>query len=265
MARTGPGEETGATAATPGPVALVGSGEFLQTMTPVDAALLAGRPPRAVIVPTAAAREGDERVAYWLELGRRHYESMGVEPVPLDVRTRRDAEDPATAALVEGAGLVYLSGGDPHHLSDTLRDSALWRAIVAAWRAGAALGGCSAGAMALTSGAPDDLVPPGAAPRRASEHPRVANGLGLIEGLSVIPHFDQMERLRPGALEWFASWHPAATSLVGIEEETALVASAGRWQVQGSGSVWVLDAGLRARFGPGDKVPLPAPGPTPAR
>ena len=266
MARTGPGGETGATAPAPGPVALVGSGEFLEAMTAVDAGLLGGRPPRAVIVPTAAAREGDERVAYWLELGRRHYESMGVEPVPLDVRTRRDAEDPATAALVEGAGLVYLSGGDPHHLSDTLRDGALWLAIVAAWREGAALGGCSAGAMALTAGAPEDLLPPGAAQRRwAPGRPRQANGLGLVGGLSVIPHFDQMERLRPGALGWFASWHPVGTSLVGIEEETALVEASGRWHVQGSGAVWVLDAGRRARFGPGDEVPLAPPGPAPPR
>ncbi len=246
-------------ASVPGPVALVGSGEFLDVMAPVDAGLLEGRPRRAVIVPTAAAREGEERVSYWLELGRRHYEAMGVEPVGLDVRTRRDAEDPAIAASVEGAGLVYLSGGDPHHLSDTLRDSALWLAIVAAWREGAALGGCSAGAMALTSGAPDNLLPTGGASRRAPEHPRLANGLGLIGGLAVIPHFDQMERLRPGALEWFASWQPEGTSLVGIEEETALVVAGGRWQVQGVGAVWVLDAGRRARYDPGDEVPLPDP------
>jgi len=241
-----------------GPVALVGSGEFLDAMVAVDAGLLEGRPRRAVIVPTAAAREGEERVAYWLELGRRHYESMGVEPVALDVRTRRDAEDPATTALVEGAGLLYLSGGDPHHLSDTLRGSALWHAIVATWRRGAALAGCSAGAMALTSGAPDNLLPTGGASRRAPEHPRVANGLGLIGGLAVIPHFDQMERWRPGALEWFASWQPEGTRLVGIEEQTALVAAGGRWQVQGTGAVWVLDAGARGRFGPGDEVPLAA-------
>ncbi len=261
MPRTGRGDETGGPDHAPGPVALVGSGEFLDVMTPVDAGLLEGRPRRAVIVPTAAAREGDARVSYWLELGRRHFESMGVEPVPLDVRTRGDAEDPTTAALVEGAGLVYLSGGDPHHLSDTLRASVLWLAIVAAWREGAALGGCSAGAMALTSGAPEELLPTGGAPRRAPDHPRVANGLGLVGGLSVIPHFDQMERLRPGALEWFASWNPVGTTLVGIDEETALVAGSGRWQVQGTGAVWVLEDGHRARFGPGDEVPLAAPPP----
>jgi cyanophycinase len=248
----------------PGPVALVGSGEFLAAMEPVDAALLEGRPRRAVVIPTAAAREGDARMSYWLELGRAHYQSMGVEPVLLDVRTRPDADDRATAALVEGAGLVYLSGGDPHHLSDTLRDTALWRAIVAAWQEGTALAGCSAGAMALTSGAPDNLLPTGGASRRTPDHPRVANGLGLIGGLAVIPHFDQMERFRPGSLEWFASWQPAGTTLVGIEEETALVGSGGRWLVQGTGAVWVLDAAPRTRFGAGDDVPLEPPGP-PAR
>src|ERR1700722_14537237 len=98
----------------PGPVALVGSGEFLAVMEPVDAMLLEGRPRRAVVVPTAAAREGDARVSYWLELGRAHYPTMGVEPVLLDVRTRPDAEVPATVAAVAGAGLVSLSGGDPH-------------------------------------------------------------------------------------------------------------------------------------------------------
>ena len=245
----------------PGPVALVGSGEFLTVMEPVDAALLEGRPRRAVVLPTAATREGDARVSYWLELGRSHYEAMGVEPVLLDVRTRQDAQEPAIAALIEGAGLVYFSGGDPHHLADTLRDTALWHAIVAAWRAGTALGGCSAGAMALTSGAPDNLLPTGGASRRAPEHPRVANGLGLIGSLAVIPHFDQMERLRPGALEWFASWQPVGTILLGIDEDTALVRSDGRWQVRGDGAVWVLDATPRARFVAGDEVPLPAPGP----
>ncbi len=238
-----------------GPVALVGSGEFLPVMEPVDAGLLAGRARRAVVLPTAAAREGDARVSYWLELGRTHYEAMGVEPVLLDVRTREQADDPTTAAAVEGAGLVYLSGGDPHHLVETLEGTALWRAVVAAWQAGAALAGCSAGAMALTAGAPDNLVPPGGAPR-TSAHARVANGLGLVGGLAVIPHFDQMERYQPGALEWFASWQPAGTTLVGVEEETALVGADGRWQVQGARVVWVLDGTSRARFHPGDEVPL---------
>ena len=34
---------------------------------------------------------------------------------------------------------------------------------------------------------------------------------------------------------------------------------AGRWQVQGTGAVWILDAAPRARFAAGDEVPLARP------
>src|SRR2546423_5281956 len=133
----------------PGPIALVGSGEFLPVMEGVDAALLDGRPPRAVFLPTAAAPEGPQRVDYWLRLGAEHYQRLGVEPVPLTVLDRRDADDPANAAAVAGAGLVYLSGGNPGYLADTLRGTAVLEAILTAWQAGAALAGCSAGGRAL--------------------------------------------------------------------------------------------------------------------
>src|SRR5919202_7053322 len=88
-----------------GPIALVGSGEFLPQMEAVDAGLLAGRPSRAVFLPTAAGPEGPERVDYWLRLGTDHYRRLGVEPVPLAVLDRPGADDPALAAQVAGAGL----------------------------------------------------------------------------------------------------------------------------------------------------------------
>jgi hypothetical protein len=133
-----------------GPIALVGSGEFLPAMEAVDAALLAGRPARAVFLPTAAGEEGPDRVAYWLRLGTDHYRRLGAEPVPLAVLDRRDADDEKLAAQVEGAGLIYLSGGNPGYLADTLRGTAVLDAILGAWRDGAALAGCSAGAWPTT-------------------------------------------------------------------------------------------------------------------
>src|SRR5438132_1525428 len=134
-----------------GLIALVGSGEFLPVMDGVDRDLLEGRPPRAVFLPTAAAEEGQERVRYWVELGTAHFRRLGVEPVPLTVLDRAGAEDASLAAAVAGAGLVYLSGGNPGYLAATLRGSAVWRAIVDSWQAGTALAGCSAGAAALTA------------------------------------------------------------------------------------------------------------------
>ncbi|HXQ44590.1 MAG TPA: Type 1 glutamine amidotransferase-like domain-containing protein [Acidimicrobiales bacterium] len=248
-----------------GPVALVGSGEFLDVMVTVDAHLLEGRPRRAAVLPTAASLEGGERVAWWLELARRHYGAMGVEAVAVPVLTRADADDPDLAGLVEGVGLVYLSGGDPHHLASTLRGSVVWDAVTAAWHGGAALAGCSAGAMALTSGAPPDLGPGGtrrpvSADGATDGAAAGGSGLGVVGHLAVIPHFDLLERRRPGVAAWFASWQRPGTTLVGVEEETALVSTAERWRVEGRGAVWVFGAGGPQRFTAGAEVPLAPPG-----
>jgi len=235
----------------PGPIALAGSGEFLPVMEPVDRQLLQGRSPRAAFLPTAAAREGDERVRYWLELGDVHYRHMGVEPVPVPVRDRDDAEDPELAARLDGVGLIYLSGGDPHHLTATLRHTRVWNAILAAWHGGAALAGCSAGAMALTSGAPAlDGRSAGGVP---DGHP---NGLGVMPGLAVIPHFDVIGQWRPQAMAHYARWQPPGTTLLGIDEETALVGDGPSWRVAGRRSVWVLSGGERVEAKAGERLTL---------
>ena len=134
-----------------GPLALVGSGEFTPAMEEVDRELLRGRPSRVVFLPTAAAQEGEKRLRYWVDLGNSHYRRLGAEAVPLMVRRREDAEDQELAAQVDGAGLVYLSGGDPAFLANTLRDTAVGGAIKRAWEAGAAVAGCSAAAVTSIS------------------------------------------------------------------------------------------------------------------
>jgi cyanophycinase len=212
----------------PGPIALVGSGEFLPVMEPVDAALLAGRPPRAVFLPTAAAPEGNDSVDHWLGLGTSHYHRLGVEPVPLAVLDRDDADNPALAAEIAGAGLVYLSGGNPGYLADTLRGTAVLQAILAAWRAGAALAGCSAGACALTALADDT--------RTGATRP----GLGVVPDLVVLPHFDRIERWSAGIVGRRAGELTDRQVLVGIDEETALVSGEAGWRVQGRQRVWTI-------------------------
>src|SRR5258708_36610425 len=139
---------------TPGRLALGGSGESPPVMGDVARGLRDGRPQRAVFLPTAAAPEGEARLRSWVDRGEAHYRRIGVEPVPLRVRNRSDAEDQGLAAAVEGAGLVYLSGGNPAFLADTLRGSAVGQAIGRAWRAGAAVAGCSAGAVAMVERVP---------------------------------------------------------------------------------------------------------------
>ena len=215
---------------TAGPIALVGSGEFLPAMEAVDAALLAGRSRTAVFLPTAAGLEGPERVDYWVKLGIEHYRRLGVEPVPLRVVTRADADDPNNTAPLAGAGLVYLSGGNPGYLADTLRGTIVLDAVLAAWRAGAALAGCSAGACALTALAFD------------SRDGAVRPGLAVVPEFVVLPHFDQIERWSPGIVERCLAALEPGQVLVGIDEETALVSTDAGWRVEGARQVWIIDS-----------------------
>src|SRR5258708_6464673 len=235
--------------ATPGPLALVGSGEFTPAMEDVDRGLLDGRPQRAVFLPTAAAPEGEARLRYWVDLGEAHSRRLGVEPVPLRVRNRSDAEDHGLATFVEGAGLVYLSGGNPAFLADTLRGSAVGQAIGRAWRAGAAVAGCSAGAMAMMERVPHIREPD----RTPTE------GLGFVRGVVVLPHFDQMERWMSGATHVALKLAPPGYRVLGIDEDTAVVGGTVEWRVSGRQSAWLLStAGAHRRFGAGEVLLLDA-------
>jgi cyanophycinase len=213
----------------PGPVALVGSGEYLPVMHEVEADLIAGRPPRYVQLATAAAPEGQHSLARWHELGRSAAERLGVEQVVVPVVDRVSADDHGLASLVDGAGLIYLSGGNPKFLAETLRGTLVWEAIARAWRGGAALAGCSAGAMALAGEVPD-VRHPFSGP---------VAGLGVVPHLSVIPHFDRFGSHLLGMLAGHQLGED--TIRVGIDEDTALVGGPHRWQVVGRSSAWVID------------------------
>ena len=233
--------------AAPGPVALVGSGEYLPVMESLERRLLAGRPPRFVQLATAAALEGVDSLAYWHRLGHESAERLGVQQVVVPVVDRVSADDPELAALVEGAGLVYLSGGNPPFLARTLRGTAVWAAIEAAWRGGAALAGCSAGAMALTSRVPDIRHP-----LRDPEE-----GLGVVPRMSVLPHFDRFAGRLPDAVLKHLSHPPPGIVSVGIDEDTALVGGPDEWEVVGRQSAWVLGKDGRHEYPVGSRLLLP--------
>jgi cyanophycinase-like exopeptidase len=228
-------------------VALVGSGEYLPVMTEIEGALLAGRAPKYVQLATAAAPEGDESLARWHRLGKEQAERLGVEQVVVDVRTREDAESAELARLVEGAGLIYLSGGNPAYLAETLRQTRVWHAIVAEHEKGAAVAGCSAGAMALSDWAPRVRS-------MRSDHP---TGLRLIPHIRVIPHFDKMLAWVPDMLRNALLGLPEGSVLLGIDEDTALVGGPHEWTVQGRQSVWVLGHGKRVEHKAGSTLTTP--------
>ena len=222
----------------PGPLALVGSGEYLPVMADVEALLLRGRPARYVQLPTAAAPEGERSLTYWLDLGAAQAERLGAEQVPVMVTDRADADSAELADLIAGAGLIYLSGGNPTYLAQTLRGTRVWAAIYSAWQTGSALAGCSAGAMALTGWVPAIRA------LRAEPDP----GLGLLPHLRVIPHFDAMLGRLPDLLTRALMRPPDEVTVIGIDEDTAIVDLTGegrKWRVHGRQQAWVLADGPR--------------------
>ena len=163
-----------------------GVGEYLPEMADIEAGLLAGRPPRYVQLGYPGVPTG--RLSWPMAQPRRCTSgaAWGRGRDRGGQRTRR-RQRPRPRALVPGAGLIYLSGGHPAYLAGTLRDTAVWAAIVDVWRGGAALAGCSAGAMALASWVP------------SLRDPRSDGtvGLGLLPHLRVIPHFDTFAARAP--------------------------------------------------------------------
>ena len=212
----------------------------------MEASLIAGRNPIYVQIPTAAAPEGERSLSRWIELGKAQANRIGVTAVSVVAHDRNDAQNPRIAELVRDAGLIYLSGGNPTFLANTLRDTLLWQEIETAWRNGAALAGCSAGAMALADHIPALRLPTHSA----------TNGVGLLPHLRVLPHFDQMFARLPDFLTRFMKV-PDGVSIVGIDEETAIIGGPFEWEVKGRQSAWLFVDGHRKEFKPGETLITP--------
>jgi len=224
----------------------VGAGEFLPTMSEFDASLLAatGRTrPRVAILPTASYPDGELVFQRWAAMGVSHFAALGAEVEPVLVRDRAAADDPVASQAIGEADLVYLSGGKPAHLIEALAGTAVGQSLGAAHDRGAALVGCSAGAMALASHAFDFRV-------KLMPFPlRWGDGLGFADGLSVVPHYDAWPEPFSALIAFQA---PRGSVVLGIDEDTAVVGHEGGWQVHGASRVTVWRGRRRERFRAGE-------------
>ena len=220
-----------------GSLALVGSGEYLPAMATFEKSLLDdgiknGKRPIYVQIPTAAGQESDDRLEYWKQLGKTQADRLGVDSIFLPIFTREDANNPDFVSLIHNSALIYMSGGDPHYLAETLMGTALWSAIQENWRTGTSLAGCSAGAMVLSSHIPNF--------RLLKKAPTA--GLNLLPEIRVIPHFNKFFRWIPESAAKVLLHVPDDSILIGVDELTAIVKRSGdeHWVVVGEAKVHVL-------------------------
>jgi cyanophycinase-like exopeptidase len=222
-------------------------------MNATDRAMLGapGKPlPRVAVIPTASGLEpGMPEV--WNARGVKHFERLGAQVTPLLITERAHCFDQANVAALEQADFFYFSGGNPNYVVETWRDTPAWAALLARWRAGAVLAGCSAGAMmlgAFTIRVREAL---------AGNTPGWAPAMGVLRNLAVLPHFDRMRGFVSGEVfHNIIHTAPHGVAVAGVDEDTALVQINGAWQIMGRQKVSLFDADGNAHtFAAGDVVP----------
>ena len=215
-------------------IVLEGGAEFGGRMAVVDrqAVKLAGGfdvPIR--IIPAAAAPDGNHRRAG--QNGVDWFRQLGAGDVTaLGLIDRQSADDPGITAELARARFIFLLGGFPHHLGQSLQGSKSWQAMREAYAKGAVIAGSSAGAMVLCEYYYDPATS------------RLHRGLELVSGVCVIPHHETFGN----------TWAPSIsdmqenTAMIGIDEHTGAIndLAPNRWRVYGNGTVTLYqDSGIR--------------------
>lgn len=189
------------------------------------------------ILPTAAAPDNNHEHAG--RTGVRWFKSLGVLHVhSLPVIDRSSADDPAQVAYIRTARLIYLLGGFPRYLGETLKGSLVWRAMLEAYEKGAVIGGSSAGAMVLCEHYYD---PHGN---------QILEGLNLLSNTCILPHHNNFGK----------KWAPKLTSqlpqatLIGVDEQTGILndGARGEWSVYGRGHITLYRHGQVETYMRGD-------------
>jgi cyanophycinase len=220
--------------------ALLGSGEFLPWAREVDvwcAERATATTDRVLILPTASAPEGDDVFDRWAGMGAAHYSALGLAPQVLPLKTREDASRPEIVEAVADSRIIFFSGGNPGYLAETLRDTPFWEAVRDALAHGTALGGCSAGATAVGSVAPDVT-----SSTISLDTLRWVPGLPLFTQASIPTHFDAVDSFFPGLRQYIFDSRPPENVLFGIDEDTAACGDGSSWTVVGRGAVTIVHA-----------------------
>ena len=219
-----------------GTLALVGSGEYTDAMFEIESDLIAdgvrkGKNGGYVQFATAAGEESESNIEYWKNLGKRQAEKIGVPWKFIPVFNSSDISNPDFINEVQGASLIYFSGGNPVHLAQTFYQSELLEVIKSEFLTGTSLAGCSAGAMVMA----DDVSIHWR--KNRSSH----KGFGILPELKIFPHYDRYFGKIPTPLRKLITHADEDQFSIGIDENTALIWNGAKWQVKGKSSVHILN------------------------
>jgi cyanophycinase len=215
---------------------------------------LAGGPDAPIVILTCATstpeRQAHRTSSFLAEQGAREIFA------PM-IRSRADADDPATAALISEARAIYLTGGDQSKYLRILSGTRSGEALRTAYQHGTnVIGGTSAGAVVMS-----DVMIAASYDWVMAERgiPCVRHGFGLLgDGVVIDSHFSQRRRIP--RLVTVIETLPGVLG-IGLDEDTALIVGPdGVAEVIGFSRVYFFQKqGKRVRYTTatdGDRVDL---------
>jgi cyanophycinase len=223
-----------------GYILLEGGAEFGGQMAVPDRRALelaGGIDARVSIIPAAAAPDHNDQRAG--QTGVRWFKELGATQVAVSPLTDAiSANRPEVAAGIRASRFIYLLGGFPHHLGQSLSGSLSWQAALAAYRAGAVIGGSSAGAMVL------------------GQHYFNPQASAIVAGLNLMPHTCLVPHHNAFGRNWITRLADQLPEdrLIGIDEQTGLLDDGpnNTWNVYGKGSITVYQGGQARTFWSGE-------------
>jgi cyanophycinase len=185
-----------------------------------------------LVIATVASHEPEG----YFEAYQRAFADLGVtELVELYVKDRAETLDPDKLSLFNGAAGVFFSGGDQLRISSQIGDTPIEQRVRELHDRGGLLAGTSAGASVMSE---TMLVKGKSGESYKIGDLHMAPGLGLVRDMIIDQHF--AERGRFGRLFGAVAHNPRELG-IGIDEDTALVFKDERFEVIGSGCVYVVD------------------------
>ncbi|HKP12393.1 MAG TPA: cyanophycinase [Blastocatellia bacterium] len=193
------------------------------------------RGPRARIVVMTVATDSPKEVGDEYEA---LFKRLGVDDVrQVDVSTRADTEAERALEALEHATGVFFTGGDQLHITSFLGGSKMHNLLIKKASKGTVIAGTSAGASMMGNsmilgGEPDINPRLGAV--------EIGPGMDFFIGAIIDVHFSQRGRI--GRLITAVAHFPQDLG-IGLDEDTAIVATDHHIEVIGSGAATIVDAG----------------------